>query len=159
MGAFEHEVVDRFGLVFASFVVAFVSGVFPPINIEIFLLAAAAFTRMERLPAVVASASAGQMAAKALFYLAGRGLMKLPLGRYQSKFDEWSVRLGRSKRGVDVVMFSSASWGIPPFMVTPYLAGMFRMPFARFLVIGTAGRLLRFAAIMLIPVLVRAFAK
>jgi membrane protein YqaA with SNARE-associated domain len=85
--------------------------------------------------------------------------MKLPLGRYQAKFDEWSVRLGRSKRGVDLVMFSSSLWGVPPFLVVPYLAGVFKLSFERFLLLGMLGRLLRFSAVVSVPALVKALAR
>ena len=36
-------------------------------------------------------------------------------------------------------------------------AGLIRVPFVHFLVIGTAGRLLRFAAIVLFPQVIRNF--
>lgn len=154
-----HSLIARFGLVGATFVVGLVSAFFPPVNVELFLLAAAAMAKPKALPAVLLSASIGQMTGKTAFYLAGRGLLRLPLGRYQDKFDEWSARLGRSRRGVDLVMFSSASWGLPPFLVVPYLAGVFKLSFVRFLFWGLLGRFVRFAAIVVLPALVKALAK
>lgn len=153
------SLIARFGLVTATFLVGFVSAVFPPVNTEVYLVAVAAIAKPGGLPAVLLAASAGQIAGKSLFYMAGRGFVTLPLGRYQARFDEWAVRLGRSRRGVDLVMFSSASWGVPPFLVVPYLAGVFKLSFARFLLWGMLGRLLRFGAVALLPALVKALAR
>jgi membrane protein YqaA with SNARE-associated domain len=153
------SLISRFGLVTATFLVSLVSAVFPAVNTEVFLLAVAAIAKPAALPAVLLAASVGQIAGKSLFYLAGRGFVKLPLGRYQATFDEWTVRLGRSQRGVDLVMFSSASWGVPPFLVVPYLAGAFKLSFHRFLLWGLLGRFLRFGAIVLLPALVKAIAR
>jgi membrane protein YqaA with SNARE-associated domain len=153
------ELVARYGLLAAAFIYAFVSGIVPVLNTEIFLVAVAALASGARLAEVLVMASVGQMAAKTLFYLAGRGTLRIPLGRMQSKMDEWAVRLGRSKRGVDVVMFSSASWGVPPFLVVPYLAGTFRLSYWRFLLWGLLGRFLRFAAVVLVPVAIRALSR
>jgi membrane protein YqaA with SNARE-associated domain len=153
------SLVARFGLITASFLVGVISALFPPVNIEVFLFGVAAVARPTLLPAVVVSSALGQMAGKIGFYFAGRGFMKLPLGRYQAKFDEWSVRLGRSKRGVDMVMFSSSLWGVPPFLVVPYLAGVFKLSFSRFLVLGMIGRLIRFSVVVSVPALVKALAR
>lgn len=135
--------------------VSLLSALVPAVNTEVYLLAVAALVKPGRLPAVLLAAAVGQMAGKTIYYLAGRGFVKLPLGRYQAKFDEWTVRLGRSKRGVDLVMFSSASWGVPPFLVVPYLAGVFKLNYVRFLAWGLLGRLLRFAVVMLLPALLK----
>ena len=153
------SLVARFGLISASFLVGLISALFPPVNIEVFLFGLAAVARPALLPAVVVSAALGQMAGKIGFYFAGRGFMKLPLGRYQAKFDEWSIRLGNSKRGVDMVMFSSSLWGVPPFLVVPYLAGLFKLSFRRFLVLGMVGRLIRFSVVVSVPALVKALAR
>lgn len=153
------SLIARFGLVTATAIVSFVSAIFPPINTELFLLAVAAIAKPAALPAVLLAAAVGQMAGKSLFYLAGRGLLKLPLGRYQQMFDEWTVRLGRSPRGVDLVMLSSSTWGVPPFLVVPYLAGLFKLSFLRFWALGLLGRLLRFAAILAVPAVVKAIAR
>lgn len=153
------SLIARFGLLTGSFLVAVISALFPPVNVEIFLIGVAAVARPAALPAVVVAAALGQMVGKIGFYFAGRGFVKLPLGRYQAKFDEWSVRLGRSQRGVDLVMFSSSLWGVPPFLVVPYLAGVFRLGFSRFLVLGLLGRLLRFSAVVAVPALIKAFAR
>ena len=75
------SLVARFGLVTATFIVAVVSALFPPVNIELFLLAVAAVAKPASLPAVLVAASVGQMAGKIAFYFAGRGLMSLRLGR------------------------------------------------------------------------------
>lgn len=153
------SLIARFGLITGTFLVGVISALFPPVNIEVFLFGVGAVAKPAALPAVVVAASLGQMAGKIGFYFAGRGFVKLPLGRYQARFDEWSVRLGRSKRGVDLVMFSSSLWGVPPFLVVPYLAGVFKLSFSRFLGWGLLGRLLRFSAVVFVPALVKTLAR
>lgn len=149
------QIVGQHGLVAGTFVFAFVSGVLPALNTEVYLVAVAALGREALLPAVLAAASAGQMLAKSLFYLAGRGLVKLPMGRTEARVEEWRAKLAESPRSVDLLLFSAASWGVPPFLVAPYLAGYFRLSFWRFLIWGLLGRYLRFAAVALLPAVIR----
>lgn len=50
-----------------------------------------------------------------------------------------------------MVLFASAFTGFPPFYLTSIASGAVRLPFSRFLVIGFAGRLLRFGALVMVP--------
>lgn len=45
------------------------------------------------------------------------------------------------------VLFLSATLGVPPFYVTPILAGLLRISFPLFFVCGFSGRFLRFGAV------------
>lgn len=153
-----HGLIARHGVVAASFVVSLVSALFPAVNNEIYLAAVAAVAAPASLPAVLLAASLGHVIGKVPFYLAGRGLLKIPMGRYEAKIAKWRLKLEQSKRGVDFLLFSSASWGIPPFLVSPYIAGYLRIGFLRFFAWGLIGRLVRFAAIVLVPLAIRKLA-
>ena len=153
------EFVARFGLVAGSFVFSLVSAVVPVLNTEVYLVAVAALAAPAQLGPVVLAATLGQVAGKIPFYLAGRGILRLPMGRYEARIEEYRGRFERSTWAVNAALFSSASWGVPPFLVGPYLAGFFDVSFARFLAWSLLGRALRFGVIVLVPVAARALAR
>jgi len=78
-----------------TFAVGFVSGLVPVLNIEVYLLAAGVFVPRRLLAVVVAGAVAGHMCAKTLLYLAGRGILRLPLRRVEGRVDQLRERLAR----------------------------------------------------------------
>ena len=49
------------------------------------------------------------------------------------------------------VLAASSVNGVPPFYAASFMAGTLRLPVVAFLVIGTAGRALRFTAVLLFP--------
>ena len=61
---------------------------------------------------------------------------------------------GRAKplrsRCATTIVLTSSIVGVPPFYVTTVLAGALRMSFARWLIVGSMGRLVRFGAIVLV---------
>jgi membrane protein YqaA with SNARE-associated domain len=145
------ELVARLGVPLATFVWCMVSGVFPLVNAEVFLVGVAALTPSSRLATVVASATAGQMIAKTFMYLVGRGVFRLPWrGRAKVDLDAASARVARW-RSKDLLVFVSAALGLPPFYVTSIVAGTLRFPFWRFFGFGLAGRVVRFTLLVTIP--------
>jgi membrane protein YqaA with SNARE-associated domain len=153
------DLAGRLGLVFGTFVYSVVSAIVPVVNTEVYLAAVTALAPPAALPGVLLAASLGQVVGKLPFYLAGRGLLKIPLGRYEARVEEYRGRFERSPRLTDLALFSSASWGVPPFLVGPYLAGYFRVGVLRFCALGLLGRLVRFAAVMLLPLALRSLAR
>lgn len=139
----------------ATFVVSFVSGFVPFVNTEAYLISVAALSSSPALPLVVA-ATLGQMTAKLLLYLAGRGLLRLPRARRYETFDKLRHQLERRRGRTGTLIFVSALLGLPPFYAVSVLAGMAQVPLLDFLVPGLLGRLLRFGAFFLFPQLVRA---
>jgi membrane protein YqaA with SNARE-associated domain len=91
------------------------------------------------------------MAAKSVIYYAGRGVLSLPLGRYQARLQAAAQKLHRSSLGPGGFVFLSSTTGIPPFTVVSILAGTMRIPIAVFLLPGLAGRLVRFGILVLFP--------
>jgi membrane protein YqaA with SNARE-associated domain len=53
------------------------------------------------------------------------------------------------------ITFASALVGVPPFFLVSIVAGALNVAFARFLVAGTAGRLIHFTLVAFVPELLR----
>lgn len=151
------ELVGRVGLPLATFLYCVGSGFIPVLNAEVFLVAAAALAPRELLPLVTVLAAAGQMVAKSGMYLGGRGVVRLPSEKRKADLEALRARVARW-RSRDLLVFVSASVGLPPFFAVSILAGTLRFPFPRFLVAGFVGRALRFGAIVAVPALARRFA-
>jgi membrane protein YqaA with SNARE-associated domain len=138
----------------ASFFVSFVSGFVPLINTEAYLLSVATLSSAPALP-IVALTTLGQMASKLIFYLGGRGLLRLPSARRYETLDKLRERLERRRGSRNLLIFLSALLGFPPFYPVTILAGVVKVPLLDFLLTSLVGRFLRFGAIFLFPQLVR----
>ena len=134
----------------ATFTASFLSGVLPLVSIEAYLLGVAALAPGCPPLLVVAVAALGQMSAKLLLYLGGRGVLRIPL-RGRERVAAAAARLGRSPTSPPLIVFGSAFSGLPPFYVVSVAAGFLRFRVATFLVAGLAGRFLRFGAVILLP--------
>ena len=134
----------------ATFGFAFVSGVIPfVLNIELYLLAVAAFTDAPAA-AIVGLATAGQTAAKLVLYLVGRGALNIRWVKKGAASKAAGAFAKRPGRGLGVVALSSVV-GIPPLYAVSLVAGTLRLPPAAFTLIIVAGRLGRFSAVYLAP--------
>jgi membrane protein YqaA with SNARE-associated domain len=136
------------------FVYALASGLIPVVNIEVFLVALATLSRGEPLT-VLLLVTAGQMIAKYVLYLSGRGLIRLPPGRVQEKVQRARDALESHPKGAESVVLFSAITGLPPFYGMSLAAGALAMPLLRFLLPATAGRLLRFSVVFFAPQLLK----
>jgi membrane protein YqaA with SNARE-associated domain len=140
------------GLLGASFLVGVGSGIAPVVSIEAYLLAVALIAPPETLVAALLLTTAGHMVAKCLLYLSGSGAARLSFLRRGTKgLQELRGRLERRPAGTTAVVFASATTGFPPFYLVSLAAGSIRWPLGRFLLVGGFGRLLRFAAVVLLP--------
>jgi len=131
------------------FGLTFLSGFLPFVNAEACLLSTAVLTPTAQPLAVALAATCGQMCAKGLLFLAGRGVLQLPLGRHAAHVESAAARL-RGRRS-HAIVFASALTGLPPFYVISIAAGLLQMRLSSFLCIGTGGRLLRFSALAFAP--------
>jgi membrane protein YqaA with SNARE-associated domain len=138
-------------LVATTFGVGFLSGFIPLVNIEGFLISAVVLGGASSSLGLVIASTLGQMAAKCVLYLSGRGVVTLPLHRYADRMDRIREWLARRAGHAGVVLFVSALVGFPPFYALSILAGTTRIPFAVFVVAGTIGRFLRFALFVWAP--------
>ncbi|HSD28076.1 MAG TPA: hypothetical protein VLL75_12285 [Vicinamibacteria bacterium] len=132
----------------ATLAAAFLSGFLPFVNIEAYVVGAAALLPGVSPLAVVVPAALGQMAAKGLLFLGGRGLVSLP-SRLRDRAWAASARLGT--RRPPALVFTSALTGLPPFYVVSVAAGLLGFRPGPFLLAGFAGRLLRFGAVFAAP--------
>jgi membrane protein YqaA with SNARE-associated domain len=144
------DLLATLGIYGGTFVVAILAGLIPLVNVEIFLvgLVRLAIDDPAQLPAIAVLAAAGQMVAKVGLYHAGRGMLELPRGRYRKKILAARARLDRWRTRPYWVYSLSSVAGIPPFYLTVLAAGAMRIRMKAFLLIGFAGRLVRFAVLV-----------
>jgi membrane protein YqaA with SNARE-associated domain len=131
------------------------SAVLPWVNAELIVLSLPAFAKSPAgLFGLVVLATAGHMLGKCAVYWTGRGGGRVGgrvlSPRVESAVAKWRDRLTRPRRAVSLVAFSSLS-GLPPFYFVSLAAGALRMNFALYLAAGSAGRLLRFGVLVMIP--------
>ena len=138
-----------------TFAYCVVSAVVPFANAEIYLLSAAALAPRELALPLAVAAALGQMAGKIVMYLAGRGAVRLPGERMRRALE--NVRATYTDRAAvgGLVLFASATAGIPPFYIVTIAAGVMRVPIARFITIGLIGRLIRFGTLVMFPNLLK----
>jgi membrane protein YqaA with SNARE-associated domain len=123
------------------------SGLFPLLNEEAYLIAVATLTPSQAWP-IILIATFGQFVAKIILYLTGRHGVRPHAKRFQRQLDN---ALRHHPAGTDVVVFLSAVTGFPPFYGVSVMAGVMQLPIVRFLLVATPGRLLRFAIAFYAP--------
>ena len=146
-----YTVTTGYGLHASTYILCLISGFIPIVNAEIFLIGLSSMiTKPVVLPLSILAAF-GQMTAKAIFYLSGRGILKISPPRYENKLNETKAKLIKWESKSEILIFLSAFIGLPPFYFITFASGIIRMNFFRFFMSGFAGRFLRFGAIMLFP--------
>jgi membrane protein YqaA with SNARE-associated domain len=155
LGGSAEGLIGQAWLIAGTFLYCIGSGFIFVMNAELYLLAVSAISPPGAIAPLILAASLGQMVAKSAMYLGGRGVLKLPLGKYQEKMDKVSEKLHRSRAGPGGFVFLSASTGLPPFYLVSILAGTLRLPFLVFFLPGFAGRLIRFGLLVLSPQLAK----
>ena len=149
------ELLSLAGIYVGTFLFCAMSGIVPLMNSELFMLYLGSIASHAQFPALIVLAALGQMSAKVVLYYAGRGVLKLPLGRGQAKIEALRVRLSKSGHAVGGVTFISALTGLPSFYAISVIAGTLGWRLSRFLAWGTAGRILRFSVLLLLPGVVK----
>lgn len=134
------------GLFFAALSGAVVSSLVPFVNAELLLLglALAAPAAAPMLAVVVA---VGQMAGKSALFLGARRVSESALA---ARLERWRLN-GRGRVAGGPLVGLSALTGLPPFYLLSIAAPALGVRFRTFLVMGLAGRLLRFGALVLLP--------
>ncbi|MCA9733929.1 MAG: VTT domain-containing protein [Deferribacteres bacterium] len=139
----------------STFILCFISGFIPIVNAEAIVIGVAAMSEDNIVWQVGFVAALGQMLAKGMLFYAGRGVIKIPMGKYEAKLAEVEEKFQKWQGRSDAFIFLSASVGFPPFYVVSILAGMLKLNFARFFASGLAGRFIRFGLLALFPQLLR----
>lgn len=145
-----HDLLAMLGIYGGTFAVAFIAGLVPLVNAEVFLvgLVRLAVDHSSQLPVLAIAAATGQMVAKLGLYHAGRGMLELPRGRTQAKILAARARLEQWRARPYLVYSVSSVFGLPPFYLTVLAAGAMAIRLQAFLMIGFAGRLVRFSVLV-----------
>lgn len=149
--------VQVFGLLPGAFVLCFLSGLVPFLNSEIFVIALAAMTDSPAdLMLIAGLGSIGQILAMLILYASGGGVLNVRFlraqsARRQAKLDRLRERMTRYQGSVYSILFLAASTGLPPVYMVSILCGLLRVNLWRFVLVGTSGRLLRFAILVWCP--------
>ncbi len=144
--------------VLALFGVSVASALVPLINIEAYLVGLVALTDggggawVWTLSIV---GGVGQMVGKVVWYYLGANALrwgwvrrKVEKPRAQAKLELWRARTNDRPIAAASLLAVSAVVGFPPFAILAVLAGQLRMNLLLFIVVGTLGRTLRFAAVL-----------
>lgn len=148
------ELIAKVGVYAASLVIGFVSGLVPFVNAELFLVLVSPIVARHSLLPIAAIMAVGQMAAKTILFYAGRGVFNINMGRLEKRIEAVQRKFKEWENKVDLLVFVSASVGIPPFYVLSFVAGALKLHILRFLSMGLVGRSIRFAVIIYFPQLV-----
>ena len=135
----------------STFAVCLASAVFPIVHAELYLISVSAVSPSRLVLPLILAATAGQILGKVIMYFCGRGVVHLPGGRIKQKLAEVERRFSDRKGLSGLLVFVSASTGLPPFFLVTIASGMFRVPLRHFLICGGCGRLLRFAVVVMSP--------
>lgn len=135
--------------------IAFVSALVPVVNIEAYLGLRAAVAEVDDVWLLGLVASAGQMVGKIIWYYIGASSLewawvrrRVDKPKAQQRLATWRARTGERPMVAGALVFGSALTGFPPFAIVSVLAGQLQMRLPLFVVLGLAGRWLRFAAVL-----------
>lgn len=145
------NLITQFGIYTGTLVVCFISGFVPVVNAELYLVLVASMIPTSMFLPVLLLATAGQMSAKCLIYLTGRGVIRLPIKKLERSVARMEDRMERWESGIGTFMFVSAFSGFPPFYLSTFAAGAVNLRFNYFLAAGFSGRMLRFGVVMFFP--------
>lgn len=135
--------------------IAFVSALVPLVNLEAYLGLRAAVAEVNNVWLLGFVAAAGQMVGKVIWYYIGTSSLewgwikrRVEQPKAQERLVRWRTRTEERPVLAGALVFASALTGFPPFAILAVLAGQLRMSLALFVVLGLAGRWLRFAAVL-----------
>lgn len=135
--------------------IAFISAVVPVVNLEAYLGIRAAVADVDDRWLLGFVAAVGQMAGKVLWYYLGASSLewgwvkrRVEKPKAQARLVTWRGRTEERPVLAGLLVFASALTGFPPFAILSVLAGQLRMSLTLFVVLGLAGRWLRFVAVL-----------
>ncbi len=153
--------VAQFGPYAATAIVAFLSGLIPVINIELYLVAIGAIASTSYpLWSLGVVAGFGQMGAKSLMFWGGGVAARRRAERKYSQDRMERLRRRMAAMNPWVLLgftFVSALVGLPPFFLVSILAGALGMDFRLFFLTGLAGRCIRLILIVESPQAIMGF--
>ena len=127
------------------------SAMIPVMHAEAYLVTASLLAPPElRWPLVIA-ATGGQMLGKVGMYYAGRGITLIPGERMQRRIKLATARYSDAREIGSGLVFVSAASGFPPFYLLSIGAGIVTFPLRELIILGFAGRFIRFALAVFLP--------
>lgn len=145
------QLLPVLGLYTGTYLFCFMSGFIPVLNAELFLVGLSLTLSKPESVLVLLLASTGQMTAKAILYLSGKGVLRFSKKRYENKIAEIEAKMEKWESKIDFFIFLSAFTGLPPFYLVVILSGIMNVNFIRFCISGLLGRTLRFGLVMFFP--------
>jgi membrane protein YqaA with SNARE-associated domain len=135
--------------------VAFASALVPLVNLEAYLGVRASVGGIDNIWVLGLAAAVGQMLGKLVWYYLGASSLswawvrrRIETPKAEARLEKWRARTHEKPVVAGGLVFVSALTGFPPFAILAVLAGQLRMSLTLFLVLGLAGRWLRFTAVL-----------
>jgi membrane protein YqaA with SNARE-associated domain len=135
--------------------IAVLSALVPVVNIEAYLIGRGAVAAVGNVWLLSGVAAVGQMLGKLVWYYLGANALrwswvrrKVEKPKAQARLELWRRRTHQNAWLAGGLTLVSAFSGFPPFAIVAVLAGQLRVSVVLFLVTGTVGRWLRFAAFL-----------
>lgn len=147
--------MELLAVVAGTFAYCLAGGVLPVLNAEVYIVAAGAKAPAEWAVPIILAATVGQMVGKSVTYWLGRGSLTLPWPSVTRRIEEARAVAVKYEKAEGAVTFLSAVVGLPPFYLVSVAAGVVNMPFAKYLLLGTLGRLIHFGGLFYAPALFR----
>jgi membrane protein YqaA with SNARE-associated domain len=147
--------LSTFGLYGGALVISFIAGLFPLVSIEVFLVGVSAWAAPSAggYVALILIAAFGHQIAKSITYYAGAGALER--GKIKASVEKFKARIERWNRRPKLVMFLGATLGFPPLLLLGFIAHpIMNMRFVPFTIICLAGRIGRYAFMMVAPLVV-----
>ena len=133
-------------LFFAALSGAVASSLLPFVNAELLLLGLV-LAAPGAAPLLAVVVAVGQMAGKSALFLGSR---RLSHGAIAARLARWGLSGRQNVKGGPLVGLSALT-GLPPFYLLSIAAPALGVRFRTFLVMGLAGRVLRFGALVSLP--------
>lgn len=143
--------MSALGICLLTFGGCLAGSLLPFLSSELLILSMAALAPPEALIPIVLCAASGQIAGKVVLYLAGQGSLNFSRARENPRVAPMLARLEARRNTSGLVLFASASTGLPPLFVMSVACGMLRMGLARFVTLGLVGRIIRFWLVVQLP--------
>ena len=143
--------MDHLLVVLGTFAFCVGSAVIPVLHAETYLVTASLVAPPGLRWLLVIAATSGQMLGKVGMYYVGRGVKLIPGERMQRRIQLATARYREKRQIGNGLVFVSASTGFPPFYIVSIAAGMLTFPVMPFILLGFAGRFIRFAAVVFLP--------
>lgn len=142
-------------ILITTFAVCTLSAIVPVVNAEAYLLALSALLPPGPTWLTALAAAGGQTTGKLVWYAVGWKSFesswvqrKLDVGRRRQRYDGWRSTFTSRPLLSRLVLFASATLGLPPLFLLALLAGELRIPLRWVVPMVLIGRTLRFAFLL-----------